>query len=156
LFLGDGAGGFNTEGVEEFLERSGAFVRMGSTSGGGRGHPSFVRASSEGGRYGCGAVVVGVKKARRRRKAAPTPSCVSGGSPSGRGHPSFVRASSEGGRYICGAVVAGVKKTRRRRKAAPRPSCFSGGSPSCGVCRSLRPSGRRCRCGSTCWESKYF
>jgi hypothetical protein len=28
---------------------------------------------------------------------------------------------------------------------------ITSGSPSCGVCRSLRPSGRRCPCGNTCW-----
>ncbi len=30
--------------------------------------------------------------------------------------------------------------------------CATSGSPNCGVCRSLRPNGPRCRCGSTCWE----
>jgi Predicted permease len=51
----------------------------------------------------------------------------------------------------CGDGV-GVTSLKARKDRTGMSACAtSGGSPSCGVCQSLPPSGRLCRCGNTCW-----
>jgi hypothetical protein len=91
------------------------------------------------------ATPVGMTEKKKRRKLSaleskspPFAKCAKGGAPSS----SFVERPN-------------LSPIAQPGMAVPR-ELVSGGSPSYAICRSLHPSGRRCRCGSTCWGSGCF